>query len=251
MSEPQALNFPRCLAIITARAGSKGVKNKNMRMLAGKPTIAYTIQVGLECPYIDKVLLTTDSQELRDLALELGAESPFLRPEHLATDSARQEDAILHAMTWCEQAEEQFDWMCLLEPTCPLRTVNTLNRGFELLMSRADADAVFSITEAPISPVYCNTLRSDGTLKEFIPKQYIWSNRQEIPDFYKLASLVTIARWDSYKREETFLLDNTLALLVDPVEAIDIDEPIDFFLAEKLLQEGLVNSRLLSACVNA
>ena len=239
-----------CLAIITARADSKGVKNKNLRTLGRKPTIAYTIESGLACPYIDEVLLTTDSPELRDIGLSMGVTAPFLRPSHLATDIARQEDAVLHAMDWYEQEQRRFDLICLLEPTVPLRRVNTLNRGFQLLANRSDADAVFSVAETSLSPIYCNTLRPDGTLKDFIPKEYIWANRQEVPTFHKLVSLVTICRWDVFKEKETFLLDTTLALQVDPIEAIDIDEPLDFVIVDHLVQLGMTNTSSLATYIN-
>lgn len=239
-----------CLAVVTARAGSKGVRNKNLRDLAGKPMLAYTVETGLACPHIDEVVVTTDSSEMRELALSMGAIAPFLRAAHLASDTARQEDAILQVMAWYEDQGRRYDLMCLLEPTSPLRTVATLNRGFELLAQRPNADAVFSVTDAPVSPIYCNVLREDGTLKDFIPEQYRWANRQEIPPFYKLASLVTIARWSSYREKQTFLLDTTAALVVDPVEALDVDEPVDFVLVEHLLRSKLTTSAALRLHVN-
>jgi CMP-N-acetylneuraminic acid synthetase len=239
-----------CLAVITARAGSKGVINKNLRDLGGRPTISYTIETGLACPHIDEVALTTDSPELCKLGIDQGISVPFLRPAHLAGDLARQEDSILHLMDWYEQRGQKFDLLCLLEPTSPLRTVATLNRGFELLSDRKEADAVFSVAETPVSPIYCNELRQDGTLKGFIPEKYLWANRQELPVYYKLSSLVTICRWDIYKEKQTFLLDTTLALKVDPVEAIDIDEPFDFFVADHLIRAGLTNSAALAKAVN-
>jgi CMP-N,N'-diacetyllegionaminic acid synthase len=239
-----------CLAVITARGGSKGVVNKNLRNLAGRPTISYTIETGLACPYIDELALTTDSPALRKIGLDHGISVPFLRPAYLADDLARQEDAILHLMDWYEQRGATFDLLCLLEPTSPLRKVHTLNRGFELLLSDDNADAIFSVSEAAVSPVYCNELREDGTLKGFIPEKYLWANRQELPVFYKLSSLVTICRWDVYKKKQTFLLDTTLALKVDPVEAIDIDEPLDFFVVESLMRAGLSSSSDLTQAVN-
>jgi CMP-N-acetylneuraminic acid synthetase len=162
-----------CLAIITARAGSKGVINKNLRDLAGKPTIAYSIGVARAAPSIDAVLVTTDSTAIRDVAIAYGAEAPFLRPPELATDTARQEDAILHAMEWAERQGRHYDLMCLLEPTAPLRRVETLERGFRVLAERPEIDAVFSVAPADVSPVICNTLRPDGTLRGFIDTKYL------------------------------------------------------------------------------
>jgi CMP-N-acetylneuraminic acid synthetase len=239
-----------CLAIITARGGSKGVINKNLRSLAGKPTIAYSIEVAHAAPSIDAVLVTTDSIAIRDVAIAYGAEAPFLRPPELATDSARQEDAILHAMDWVERQGRHYDLMCLLEPTAPLRRVETLERGFRLLAGRSDIDAVFSVAPADVSPVICNTLRPDGTLNGFIDTKYLYANRQEIPEYYKLSTAVTICRWRVYKQRQTFVMDTTLSLPVDPIEAIDIDEPVDFFLVEKLIESGLLTAAALKDHVN-
>jgi CMP-N,N'-diacetyllegionaminic acid synthase len=239
-----------CLAIITARGGSKGVTNKNIRPLAGKPTIAYSIAVGRGCRSIDAVLVTTDSPAIRDVALAHGAEAPFLRPPELATDEARQEDAILHAMQWTEQQGRRYDLMCLLEPTAPLRRPETLEKGFRLLVEQPKADAVFSVAPTSFSPVFCNTLRPDGTLRDFIKPQYLYANRQDVPDYYKLATTVTICRWEVFKRVQTFIMDTTLALPVDPIEAIDIDEPIDFFLVERLIEADLTTADALTEHVN-
>jgi N-acylneuraminate cytidylyltransferase/CMP-N,N'-diacetyllegionaminic acid synthase len=239
-----------CLAIITARGGSKGVIDKNIRPLAGKPTIAYSIAVARACPPIDAVLVTTDSPAIRDAALAHGAEVPFLRPPELATDDARQEDAILHAMQWVEQQGRRYDLMCLLEPTAPLRRPETLERGFRLLAEQPNADAVFSVALTRFSPVFCNTLRPDGTLRGFIEPKYLYANRQAVPDYYKLATTVTICRWEVYKQRQTFIMDTTLALPVDAIEAIDIDEPIDFFLVERLIESGLTTADALTKHVN-
>src|SRR3989442_9054610 len=112
-----------CLGVITARGGSKGVLDKNIRPLHGRPVIDYTIQVALACPHINRLILTTDSAEIQGVALRLGAEAPFLRPTELSTDTAKQEDAILHTLEWVEKQGGRFDYLCLLEPTTPLRQV--------------------------------------------------------------------------------------------------------------------------------
>lgn len=239
-----------CLGIITARGGSKGVKNKNVRSLGGLPTILYTINCGLNCDYIDELSVTTDSQEIRQLALDNGATAPFLRPPELASDLAKQEDAILHLMDWYESRGIVFDLICLLEPTCPLRQVTTLNKGFELLSTHPDCDAIFSICEAPISPIYCNEVGPDGMLTNFISDKYKFLNRQELPIFFKLCSLVTICRWNSFKKHRSFLLDTTLSMKVDSIEASDIDEPLDFFLVNHLMASNLTSKLQLDSFIN-
>ena len=227
-----------CLGIITARGGSKGVPKKNVRKLGGRPTIQYAIDVAIGCPHIDTVVVTTDSEEIREVALKCGAEAPFLRPAELATDTAKQEDAILHAMDWYEERQGQYKYLCLLEPTSPLRRVETMNRAFELLDSKPEADGVFSVTECDFSPVFCSPLREDGYMKDWMDERYKWAQRQEIPAFYKLSALVTICKWNSFREQESFLTDRTIYMDVDGIEARDIDEPVEFFVVQSLIEQG-------------
>jgi len=240
-----------CLGIITARGGSKGVPDKNLRPLAGRSAVAYAVEAALGCRRIDRVMITTDSPAIRDAAVAAGAEAPFLRPPELATDTARQEDAVLHAMDHYEAAGETFDMLCLLEPTVPLRTPASLERGFDLLESRPDGEAVFSVAETEVSPIWCNTLRDDGTLRGFVDERYLWANRQEVPTYYKLTPVVTLSRWDTYRRKETFVHDTALSLPVDPVEGLDIDSPLDFLVVETVLQRGFRTSADIARYVGA
>lgn len=240
-----------CLGVITARGGSKGVPRKNIRSLNGRSAIEYAVAAAKGCAHISRVVLTTDSEEIRSVGLAAGCEAPFLRPAELATDTAKQEDAITQVMDWFEARGESFDLLCLLEPTSPLRTSMTLSRGFELLLQRPDADAVFSVVECDFSPIYCSVLRPDGFMKDWMDEKYKWLNRQELPVFYKPSALVTISRWSAFRERRTFLHDRTLALVVDPIEARDIDTPLDFFIAERLLEEGLLTASDLDEHVRA
>ena len=229
----------RALGIITARGGSKGIPKKNIRLMNGKPTIAYAIEAARGCRWINPVMVTTDCQEIASVAKVSGAEVPFLRPERLATDTARQEDAILHAMQWYTDAGHRFDYLCLLEPTTPLRTSRSLERGFEILDSRPDVDAVFSVVECDMSPVFCSPLREDRFMKDWMDEKYKWANRQEIPTFYQPTPVVTISRWSAFLREESFMHDKTLAMPIDSIEGRDIDSATEFFLIDQLLKNGL------------
>jgi N-acylneuraminate cytidylyltransferase/CMP-N,N'-diacetyllegionaminic acid synthase len=235
-------NRRSCLGILTARGGSKGVPRKNIRLLAGKPAIAYTIEAAIGCPHIDQVLVTTDSPEIQAAAMAFGAQAPFLRPAELATDTANQEDAVLHAMNWCEHQGQRFDLICLLEPTLPLRRAATLSRGFDLLSARPQAAGVFSVSRASTSPIKCNVLRLDGTLRDFMDRRFQTANRQELPDYYALSGAVVIIGWDCFRQTESFLNEESLYLVVDAVEAIDIDHPVDFVLANELLSLGIDNT---------
>lgn len=230
---------PTCLGVITARGGSKGIPGKNIRPVGGRPLIEHTIEVGLKSSHVTETMVTTDDPEIRDVAQRCGAETPFLRPAELATDTAKQEDAILHAMAWYEEQDRAFDLVCLLEPTIPLRQVETLDHGFDLLADRPDADAVFSVVEVRESPIHCNTLPEDGLMRDWMDDRYKTLQRQEIPTFYYPSALVTISRWETFKEEGTFLHDRTLAMPVDRVEAQDLDDPFDLLVVEALMERGI------------
>ncbi|MGP9820419.1 acylneuraminate cytidylyltransferase family protein [Salinarimonas sp. NSM] len=240
-----------CLGLVTARGGSKGVRDKATRPLCGKPVVAYTIETALACDEITDVLVSTDSSTIKDVAVEAGAQVPFLRPDSLATDLSKQEDAVLHAMDWCERQGRRYDWLCLLEPTAPLRTVATLRRGFDLLRRRPELPGVFSISPVSVPPSKCASVDVHGTVAHFYSPEKSVLNRQELPQYYKLSNLCVVIRWDEFKRAGNFLADGrAAALVVDPIEAIDIDEPLDFLVAEMLLARGLGSEGDTRAIVN-
>lgn len=235
----------KCLAVITARGGSKGVPRKNVRPLNGVPLIDYPIKLAKSCSWITKVIATVDTEELREAAIKAGAEAPFLRPKELASDMAKQEDAILHVMNWCEQQGEHYDYLVLLCPTTPLGRPDTLTKAFEHLLSRPDAEAVFSVLECDFSPQRCSPLRQDGLMKDWMDPKIRWANRQELPKFYRLSGLVTISKWETFRREQTFLHDKTLYHVVDSLEALDINTPFEFLVAQQMAKQGFYHSSQL------
>lgn len=232
----------KCLAVITARGGSKGVPKKNIRPVGSMPLIAHTIELAKQCSFITRLVVSTEDEEIRQVSLRYGAEVPFLRPAELATDTAKQEDAILHAMDWYENRYGAFDYLCLLDPTVPLRQLSTLNRGFESLMARKDAEAIVSVAECSVSPIICNTLRPDGFMKDWIEEKYKWANRQEMPVFYRLCGVIFISKWDAFRKHQTFLHDKAMTFTVDEIEGTDINSPLDFFIVEQLIERGFFNS---------
>jgi CMP-N-acetylneuraminic acid synthetase len=230
-----------CLGIITARGGSKGVKDKNLRPLGGGPSLVQrAARVGQACPRIDTVAITTDSPAIRDQALAEGAEAPFLRPAELSGDAARQEDAIIHLMGWYEAAGRQFDQICILSPTTPFLKAETLVRGFERLQVVAEATAVMALKPAVSPPFLCNRWTESDWLEDFPDRKLIWANRQEFPAYYTLASgLVAISRWGSFLEERTMWQRRAVGIEVDPAEAFDIDTPWDFLVADFLARGGI------------
>ena len=146
-------------------------------------------------------------------------------------------------MDWHESRGSEFDLICLLQPTLPLRSLETLDAGFCHFFGHAEASGVLSVSVAEHPPQLYNTLSECGYMKDFISAHMRWANRQELSSYYKISPLVAISRWDSFRKEQTFCQENTLSLIVDQIEATDIDTPLDFLFAEWLLQNGVKSQK--------
>lgn len=223
----------RILCLITARGGSKGLPGKNIRPLAGKPLIAWTIEAAKGSKYIDRVVVTTDSPEIMEVARQYGAETPFMRPAHLATDLAKQEDALLHAMAFVENEEGRpYEFMMLLTPTHPLRDAAEIDAVVEAMIDNANARSMLTVVECDRHPLFANTLPGDLSLKDFVRPELRTKNRQELPSYYQLSCSVCLIEWDHFVEHETVQTDDTYAFVTAPEKGQDIDNLRDFHLAE-------------------
>src|SRR3990172_8434607 len=135
------------LGIIPARGGSKGLSRKNIRLLAGKPLIAWTIEQANTSKYLDKVIVNTDDQQIADTAKKYGADVPFLRPRELAGDTTPMIDVIFHTLNFFKNSGTAFDYLALLEPTSPLRADHDIDNAIQKLISETDADSLVSVGE--------------------------------------------------------------------------------------------------------
>jgi CMP-N,N'-diacetyllegionaminic acid synthase len=227
----------RVLAVITARSGSKGLPGKNLRPLAGKPLIAWTAEAARGSEHVDRTIATSDSEEILAAARAAGAET-VERPADLARDDSAQEDAVLHTMDSVEREEGAYDYVAMLAPTNPLRDASELDAGIERLHTHPAARAIMSVVPCEHHPLQAGPLPADGSLAEFMPPELRRKNRQELPDYYRLAGSVCVAEWDWFRVERSFLTPATYALVTTPRKGIDIDSLEDFLLAELLLNEA-------------
>lgn len=225
----------KILALIPARGGSKGVPGKNIKQIAGKPLIVWTIEAALQSQWLDKVIVSTDSEEIASIARKAGAEVPFLRPEYLAHDAAKGIDVVLHAIRWFEAQNEQYDLLLLLQPTSPLRTVQDIENAIRLLFEKK-AKAIVSVCENEHPPYWSNTLPPDHSMKNFIDFKAI-KNRQELPTFYRLNGAIYLSEIDYLKANNGFWGEQTYAYIMPKERSVDIDSLLDFKLAELLLKE--------------
>lgn len=225
----------RLLALITARGGSKGLPGKNIRPLQGKPLIGWTIEAARESHYVDRVIVSSDSQEILDVSRQFGADTPFVRPVELATDLARQEDAVLHAMGWIERHERAYDYLMLLAPTNPLRDAQEIDSVLEYFVEHPKARAVLTAIECAQSPLRSNTLPPDRCMKDFMPEELRLKNRQELPPYYWPSGSVCVIEWEYFKAQGSFYTPLTYAYISTARKSLDIDELADFLLAEMYL----------------
>lgn len=154
------------LALIPARAGSKGVPNKNVRIVAGKPLLAWSIEHALASRLVDRVIVSTDSPIYRQIALDFGAEAPFLRPDDISGDHATDLEVFQHALDWLRTHEGYEPGIVVhLRPTCPIRAAGLIDRAIELLADESDLDSVRTIAETPLTPFKMWLREPTGRLK--------------------------------------------------------------------------------------
>lgn len=237
------INGKSILAIIPARGGSKGIPNKNIKMLCGKPLVTWTIEAAKKSVHLDRIIVSTDSEEIADVAKEYGAEVPFLRPAELSTDETKGDDVVLHALNWVKENEgELYDYFVLLQPTSPFRTSRHIDDAIQLFNKSKEASSLVSVSEVIKHPVWMKRIDEKGFLVEFIKtdKLYfktdkLYSRRQELPPLYVLNGAIYLAKWDEYFVLKSFFNNKCLPFVMDHKAGLDIDTLDDWDFAEYYL----------------
>ena len=224
------------LCVILARGGSKGVPDKNIKKLNGRPLIYYTIKSIQEAGIYDRIILSTDSPMIADVAKKYGVEVPFMRPDYLASDTSIAQDAIEHALKWVEDNDKVYDYVQYIFPTAPLRTSEDLLKGIDILFDK-NADMVISVCKTDHPAQWMNTLPSDYSLKGFVKKEYRQKNNQVLPDTYRLNGSIYVGRWDIFYNKMDWFEQNIVAYIMPRERSIDIDTELDFNLAEMLMKK--------------
>lgn len=224
----------RVLAIIPARGGSKGLPGKNIKSLHGKPLLTYTLEVAQKSHYIDRIVLSTDSEAIAEVARSFGLEVPFLRPASLATDKAATMDVIAHVVA---SLQEAFDILVVLQPTSPLRIRADIDGSLELLLEK-EANAVLSVVKVDHPVEWTNVLPEDGRMDHFISPAIRFTPRQELSRRYRLNGAVYVARTDYLLEHRNYFHSYCYAFVMPKDRSVDIDDQLDFDFAEFLLQRN-------------
>jgi CMP-N-acetylneuraminic acid synthetase len=243
---PNSKISPKIIAIIPARGGSKGLPGKNIISLGGKPLIAYSIETAKKSKLIEVVFVTTDDEEIADVAREYGAEVPFIRPAELAQDDTPPDPVLKHILEFLEKKDgikpEIIVW---LEPPCPFRTSEEVDEAIVMLQNDPQADSLRSVIEPFQNPFKSWTI--DGRyLKPLIEKKgktFFSGPRQEIPKTYWQNGAIFLIKYNTIMKKGNFFGDKILPYIMPSDRFIDIDKKEDLELAEWRLKKKKEDGR--------
>jgi CMP-N-acetylneuraminic acid synthetase len=196
-------------AIILARGGSKGIPRKNIRLLAGKPLIAWTIEAALNSPNVSRVILSTEDLEIAEVGRQYGAEVPFLRPAELALDTTTSIDTVLHTLNWIRDNEKQApEYIMLLQPTSPLRTTEDIEAAINI-SSVQGAESVVSVCEVKHHPYWNLKIDEDGLLCNYLgldltEVQQKYPRRQDLQPAFSLNGAIYLIRSTAFQKRRTY-----------------------------------------------
>lgn len=219
------------LAVIPARGGSKGVPRKNIRDVGGKPLLSWTIEEAKKSVYIDRLIVSTDDEEIADVARQYECEVPFLRPSHLAMDDTPGIAPVLHAL----DVLPKYDYVVLLQPTSPLRQVIDIDGCIEKCLHE-QANACVSVTLTEKTPYWMYKMTEEHMLEPVIEIEKPYTRRQDIPEVFALNGAVYIAKTNWLQETNSFLEKETLGYVMPKERSIDIDSELDLSLLEATLE---------------
>jgi len=232
---------PEVLALIPARGGSKSIPMKNIALLAGKPLISYSIEVAQQCRRISRVIVSTDSEQIRQVSLSCGAEVPFMRPAEFAEDDTTDLPVFTHALKWLSEHEAyRPDIVVHVRPTTPLRTPERVDAAIAALIADPEADSVRAVSPPLQNPFKMWTLGDtylDPLIDIGIPEPYN-QPRQSLPTVYWQTGYIDVVRTSTLLAKESMTGDRILPYIVDEQFVVDIDQPFSLRLAEFLLEHG-------------
>lgn len=227
----------RAIAIIPARSGSKGLKDKNIKELNGKPMMAYTIEAANSCGIFDCVHVSTDSEKYADIARKYGAYVPFLRSQEMSSDTADSWDAVLEVLNRYKGLGKEFDMVTLLQPTSPIRTGEDIKNAFNIFIAK-DANAVISVCESDHPIEWYRPLLNDNDMSAFATSEEKSGRRQDADTYYRMNGSIYMLKTTYLKENPRNIIRNKVyAYIMDKYSSIDIDTQFDFDIAEAIIKK--------------
>lgn len=226
----------KTLYVIPARGGSKGIPHKNIKSLAGKPLIGYSIDVARQLAADDDICLTTDDPEIAATAESMGLNVPFLRPASLATDTCGTYEVLIHALDFYRDRGIDYDTLVLLQPTSPMRTADDVRAAMALYSP--DIDMVVTVKEAASNPYYnCYETDSDGFL-HISKGDGGYTRRQDAPKVWEYNGAVYVINVESLRRMPLSAFTRRRMSVMPAERSVDLDTPVDWLIAEKLIENS-------------
>lgn len=233
----------KVLGLILARGGSKSIPNKNIKLLGGKPLLARTIEKAKKAKYIDRLILSTDSEAIAEVGRQYGAEVVFMRPAELAQDDTKDFPVFVHALEWLEKNENwKPDLIVHFRATHPFRKVSDIDKGIELLADNPKADSVWTVGLPPVTPYKMFLIDSTGFLKPILTvdgekESFNWP-RQKLPKAYNHYGQVDVTRYQTIMEKKSMGGEHILPIVLEG-EVFDIDSPLDWEFAEFMIKKGI------------
>jgi len=221
------------LAVIPARAGSKGIPNKNITSVNGKPLIQFTIDEALMSNYLDDIIVSTDSPEIALTTEKLGIKVPYLRPSHLAQDDSKTIDTLLHVIQEQRKRGLEYDYLVLLQPTQPLRKFWHIDQAIEDLIAN-EQHSLASISKVKDHPILTRKINKHGILEKLLENNST-VRRQDFPDYYKVNGAIYINKVEGLNHNSS-LNDNAFGFIMEKEFDLDIDDFIDLAILEVMLK---------------
>lgn len=228
----------KVLAMIPARSGSKGIIGKNIKKIGGKPLIAWPIEAAKSSKYIDKIIVSTDTDEIANVALSYGAEIPFLRPSYLAQDKSTTYSVIQNIISYYKELNETYDYFVLLEPTSPLTTFKDVDDAIlELHKSKENADSIVGVSKLEsFHPKFSVNINKQGLIEQFMGDFGESVRRQDLDDLYFREGSLYISKIDALIREKSFYHSKTLPYIVPKWKSFEVDDMVDFICIEAIMK---------------
>lgn len=233
----------KIIAVVPARAGSKGIRNKNLLKISGKPLVCYPIKAALQTKYIDFVFCSTDSPMISKIARSMGADVSYLRGKKLASDKAKSTDVLLDAINFFEKSGQFFDYIIMVEPTSPLTENFDLDNAIEKLHeNRAKFDSIISVAKSLSGhPQFTFTLSKTGRVNPIAEKPWIFTRRQDLKPYFFQTGTFYISKVEALKRHNSFVTDKTMGIEVQKRKSFEIDDYTDFVIIQALSKARNLN----------
>lgn len=222
----------RIIAIIPARSGSKGLPDKNIKELNGKPLVAYSIEAAIKSNVFDYIIVSTNSEKYAQISKKFGAHVPFLRSSENSTDTASPWNVCIEVLN---SLKEKFDIVVLLQPTSPLRTSKNIKEALDLFFEK-NADVVTSVTKVPHPLEWYNHLPESQSLYNFEKHENKNKRRQDFKPAYKMNGAIYIFKSGLLETDFDLCCKNSYAYIMDEEKSVDIDSELDFITTESIIK---------------